>query len=188
MATFWHLWLCFASHLQEGWAHLEQQPDCQDDTSILQSHSRHRAAASVCRFGEEEFTFDNWNDGLYTTGDTPVNGCKWGHHKTESKSTAMSRLPLVPIKQFSPHVPTLPYPCPRGWQDQCPRVWERPGRWQNVLNGPHGCRRGSYSCHRLQCSRGQATPTQYSSSVLRYTARAGETGKLNPKFTNILTR
>ena len=70
MATFWQLLLCFASH-QQGLA----QRDCQDDTSILQLQASHRGSTAVsCEYGEEEFNFDDWTPGLYSTGDQPVEG------------------------------------------------------------------------------------------------------------------
>ena len=72
MAAFRHLCLCFAS--LQGLAHPEPQSDCQDDSSILQFHSGHDAKALTCPHGEEEFTFADWNDGLYTTGNSPVPG------------------------------------------------------------------------------------------------------------------
>ena len=67
MATFWHLLLCFASHPQAGLA----QRDCQDDPSILQLQASHRdSTALVCSDDEvaEDFTFDDWQAGVYLTG------------------------------------------------------------------------------------------------------------------------
>ena len=67
------LWLFFhACYLRSflAWADFS---DCQD-SSILQVQASSNRKAVSCPNGEEEFTFDGWNDGVYTTGDEPVTG------------------------------------------------------------------------------------------------------------------
>ena len=53
------------------WADLS---NCQDDSSSLQVQATSNRKAVTCDYGEEEFNFDTWGDGLYTTGDEPVSG------------------------------------------------------------------------------------------------------------------
>ena len=74
MARFSPLWLLFQACRLCSFLAWADFSDCQDDSSSLQVQATSNRKAVTCDYGEEEFTFDAWGDGVYTTGDEPLSG------------------------------------------------------------------------------------------------------------------